>query len=255
MSRTSFTKFSVVLLTLAILTGHAFAKGGSLADGLPNVSVHIGGTKGTGDVASSLQMLALLTILSLAPAIMLMTTAFTRIVIILSFVRQAIGSPTIPPNQVIIGLAMFLTFFVMAPTYHKVDVAAIKPLMQHKITAQVAIDRASVPMKDFMLRNTYEKDLTLFMNIRHEQADTPQQVSMVTLIPAFMISELKTSFIVGFYIFIPFVIIDLIVASVLMSMGMMMMPPTVISLPAKILVFVLANGWATVVAAIIAGYR
>lgn len=220
---------------------------------LPHISVGVDGAKG-GDVSSSLQILALLTVLSLAPAILMLTTAFTRIVIILSFLRQALGTPTIPPNQVLIGLSLFLTFFVMGPTYDKVNHEAIQPLIQHHITTQQAVDRASKPMKEFMLKNTYEKDLVLFMNIRHETAKTPDDVPIVTVIPAFILSELKTAFIIGFYVFVPFLIIDLIVASTLMSMGMMMLPPTVVSLPAKILVFVLANGWTTLIAAILAGY-
>jgi len=246
-------KLIFIGLILVILSGHAFA--GPIGTQIPGVSLNLGPAAKGGDVSTSLQILALLTVLSLAPAILMLTTAFTRIIIILSFVRTALGTPTIPPNQVLIGLSLFLTFFVMAPTYKLVDKNAIEPLIHHQISTQQAIDRASGPMRTFMLHNTYEKDLSLFMNIRHEKADSPKDVSMVTLIPAFMISELKTSFIVGFYIFVPFVIIDLIVASTLMSMGMMMMPPTIISLPAKILVFVLANGWATVVAAIMAGYR
>lgn len=252
MQQISRPKLFRVLLVLGLvaLVGMAAAQGMTL----PHVTVGVDGGSKQGDVASSLQILALLTVLSLAPAILMLTTAFTRIVIILSFLRQALGTPSIPPNQVVIGLSLFLTFFVMAPTYNEVNTKAIQPLMSKKITTQQAIDAASKPMKAFMLKNTYEKDLVLFMNIRHETAQTADQVSIVTLIPAFIISELKTAFVVGFYVFIPFLIIDLIVASSLMSMGMMMLPPTVVSLPAKILVFVLANGWTTLIAAIMAGY-
>ncbi|MHB8636164.1 MAG: flagellar type III secretion system pore protein FliP [Fimbriimonadaceae bacterium] len=240
------------LLALGFVGVVAVAAAQNLA--IPHLTVGVDGAGKHDDVASSLQILALLTVLSLAPAILMLTTAFTRIVIILSFLRQALGTPTIPPNQVVIGLSLFLTFFVMAPTYNDVNANAIQPLIKHHITAQQAMDAAAKPMKAFMLKNTYEKDLVLFMNIRHETAETADQVPIVTLIPAFIISELKTAFVVGFYIFIPFLIIDLIVASSLMSMGMMMLPPTVVSLPAKILVFVLANGWTTLVAAIMAGY-
>jgi flagellar biosynthetic protein FliP len=252
-----FNTRALVLILSAIglmaLAGHAAAQSAASF----NVSV---GSNGVGngkdqDIVPTLQILALLTVLSLAPAILMLTTAFTRIVIILSFLRQALGTPTIPPNQVVIGLSLFLTFFVMGPTYNKVNDVAIQPLMRHEIKSDVAIQRASKPMKDFMLKNTYEKDLTLLMGIRHETAKSANDVSITTVIPAFILSELKTAFIIGFYIFIPFLIIDLIVASTLMSMGMMMMPPTVVSLPAKILVFVLANGWATLIAAIMAGYH
>ncbi|HLK16865.1 MAG TPA: flagellar type III secretion system pore protein FliP [Fimbriimonadaceae bacterium] len=240
----------LAVLGLLGLVGFAAAQGLPL----PHVTVGVDGTDKHNDVASSLQILALLTVLSLAPAILMLTTAFTRIVIILSFLRQALGTPSIPPNQVVIGLSLFLTFFVMQPTYNEVSKSAIQPLMAHRITAEQAMDNASKPMKDFMLKNTYKTDIELFMNIRHETAQSVKDVSMVTLIPAFIISELKTAFVVGFYVFIPFLIIDLIVASSLMSMGMMMLPPTVVSLPAKILVFVLANGWTTLIAAIMAGY-
>ncbi len=222
---------------------------------LPKVSVGLDTAKGTGDVASTLQVLALLTVLSVAPAILILTTAFTRIVIVFSFVRSALGTPAIPPNQVLVGLSLFLTFFVMGPTYKRVNEEALQPYLTHKIKMPEAMDRASAPMREFMLRNTYKRDLTLFLNIRHEKPQTRNDVSMLSLIPAFIISELKTAFIIGFYIFIPFLIIDLIVASALMSMGMMMMPPTIVALPAKLLVFVLADGWGSLVSALIGGYR
>ncbi len=223
--------------------------------GLPKISIGMGKAQTQGDVSTSLQIMAMLTILSLAPALMILTTAFTRIVIILSFVRTAIGTQSIPPNQVIIGLSLFLTFFVMGPTWQKVNDTAVQPYFANQLTQQQAIEKATIPVRDFMLKNTYEKDLRLFMNIRKETPKTKKDVSLTTLVPAFVISELKTSFIVGFYIFIPFLIIDLIVASGLMSMGMMMLPPSMVSLPAKLLVFVLADGWATLVSAILSGYR
>jgi flagellar biosynthetic protein FliP len=224
---------------------------------IPKVSLNLGGSAASkgNEVSSSLQILALLTVLSIAPAILILTTAFTRIVIVFSFVRSALGTPTIPPNQVLIGLSLFLTFFIMGPTYEKVNQAAIKPLMDGKINMSQAVDRASGPMRDFMLKSTYESDLRLFLDMRNEKPRTRNELNLVTLIPAFIISELKTAFMIGFYIFIPFLIIDLIVASSLMSMGMMMMPPTVVSLPAKILVFVLADGWSNLITALLAGYR
>lgn len=223
--------------------------------GLPKISIGMDKAQSQGDVSTSLQIMAMLTILSLAPALMILTTAFTRIVIILSFVRTAIGTQSIPPNQVIIGLSLFLTFFVMGPTWTKVNDTALQPYFAKTINQQQALERASIPVREFMLKNTYEKDLRLFLNIRKETPKTRKDVSMTTLVPAFVISELKTSFIVGFYIFIPFLIIDLIVASGLMSMGMMMLPPSMVSLPAKLLVFVLADGWGTLVTAILSGYR
>jgi flagellar biosynthetic protein FliP len=191
----------------------------------------------------------------LAPAILILTTAFSRIVIIFSFLRSALGTPTIPPNQVVIGLSLFLTFFVMGPTYKEINEKAVQPYMKKQIGWEQAVDRAQKPLRHFMLKNTYDTDLKLFLNLRKEKVDKPDDVAFTTLVPAFIISELKTAFVIGFYIFVPFLIIDLIVASALMSMGMMMMPPVVVSLPAKLLVFVLANGWGTLVAAILTGYR
>lgn len=223
--------------------------------GIPKISIGMDQAHSQGEVSTSLQIMAMLTVLSLAPALMILTTAFTRIVIILSFVRQAIGTQSIPPNQVIIGLSLFLTFFVMGPTWNKVNTDAIQPYFEKKIDQKVALERATVPVRNFMLKNTYEKDLKLFLSIRKETPKSKGDVSLTSLIPAFVISELKTAFIVGFYIFIPFLIIDLIVASGLMSMGMMMLPPSMVSLPAKLLVFVLADGWGTLVSAILAGYR
>lgn len=254
-------KLMLRLIPVILLAGlAAWAHGQSI--GIPNVSLNVGpvvggaaGKSGAPEVSSSLQILALLTVLSLAPALLILTTAFTRIVIILSFVRNALGTQNIPPNQVLIGLSLFLTFFVMSPTYTKVNETALKPYFEKKIDLDTAISRGQKPMREFMIKNTYEADLKLFVNLRKEKPKSAAEVEFVTLVPAFVISELKTSFVIGFYVFLPFMVIDLVVASALMSMGMMMMPPTVISLPAKILVFVLANGWATLIAAILAGYR
>lgn len=241
------------LLPIFFLLLGIVAIGHGQSMGIPNVSINLGPQgKGTGEVATSLQILALLTVLSLAPAILILTTAFTRITIILSFVRSAIGAQNIPPNQVMIGLSLFLTFFVMGPTFKEINETAIKPMKQ--IGVERAIENAQKPMRKFMLKNTYEKDLLLFLNITKQKPVSRDQVELTALIPAFIISELKTAFIVGFYIFVPFLIIDLIVASGLMSMGMMMLPPTVVSLPAKLLVFILADGWHLLVQTILQGY-
>jgi flagellar biosynthetic protein FliP len=249
-------KKPIAILFLLILLASAIGQKAPGASSLqiPNLNVNLGGT-GKNQVATTLQILALLTVLSIAPSILMLTTAFTRIVIVFSFVRSALGTPTIPPNQVLVGLSLFLTAFVMAPTYEKINDSALKPLMAGTIGPDVAMARASAPMRDFMLKSTYETDLRLFLSIRKEHPRTRNDLSLITLIPAFIISELKTAFIIGFYIFVPFLVIDLIVASSLMSMGMMMMPPTVVSLPAKILVFVLADGWGNLINALLAGYR
>lgn len=226
------------------------------APAFPSLQIGVEQAGSRDQVSTSLQILAMLTILSLAPALLILTTAFTRIIIVLSFVRSALGTMNIPPNPVLVGLALFLTFFVMAPTYEQVYNQAIQPYMraENPISFDEALQRAQVPVRDFMLRNTYESDLKMFLELRGETPQTREEVPMTALIPAFVISELKTAFIIGFYIFVPFIIIDLIVASLLMGMGMMMMPPVVVSLPIKLLVFVLADGWSVLVRALIAGY-
>jgi flagellar biosynthesis protein FliP len=243
------------LILVILLVGVASLAAAQQSVPIPSVSVGLNQAKGQGEVASSLQILALLTVLSLAPAILILTTSFSRIVIIFSFLRSALGTPTIPPNQVVIGLSLFLTFFVMGPTYKQINDNAIQPYIGKKIGFDEAVAKAQKPLRTFMLKNTYDTDLKLFLNLRKERVQKPDDVAFTTLVPAFIISELKTAFVIGFYIFVPFLIIDLIVASALMSMGMMMMPPTVVALPAKLLVFVLANGWGTLIAAIITGYR
>lgn len=247
------------ILTVLLLVGLA-----ALAvpqTGLPKIDIGISPTSKPEDISTSLQILALLTVLSVAPAILIMTTAFTRIVIIFSFVRNALGTQNIPPNQVVIGLSLFLTLYIMAPTYTEINEKALQPYFSKKVMADgkpmtfdKALEEAQKPVRAFMLKNTYESDLNLFLDMRGEQPETPEKVSLISLIPAFILSELKTAFIIGFYIFVPFVIIDLIVGSALISMGMMMLPPTVISMPAKLLVFILADGWSVLVQAIMQGF-
>lgn len=243
---------SLLVILLVLAAGMAIAQSTAI---MPSMKLEVGKSGGQDDIASSLQILALLTILSVAPAILILTTAFSRIVIIFSFLRQALGTPSIPPNQVVIGLSLFLTFFVMGPTYTQINENALQPYLKKEIKFDAALTQAEKPIRSFMIKNTYSKDLRMFLDMRQEKTVTRETVPLVALIPAFIISELKTAFIIGFYIFIPFLIIDLIVASGLMSMGMMMLPPTVVSLPVKLLVFVLADGWATLVSAILQGYR
>jgi flagellar biosynthetic protein FliP len=195
-------------------------------------------------MSTGLQILLALTVLSLAPAVLVMLTAFTRIVIVLSFVRNALSVPQVPPNQVIIGLALFLTFFVMAPTWNQINQEALQPYLSGEIDQQTAYDRAIVPIREFLFRQTRERDLALFVQM--SGAPRPQSrddISTYVLIPAFVISELKTAFQMGIIIFVPFLIIDMVVASALTSLGMMMLPPSLISLPFKILLFVMVDGW------------
>lgn len=192
----------------------------------------------------SLQTLLLLTSLSFLPAILLMMTGFTRIIIVLSLLRSAIGTPSSPPNQVLVGLSLFLTFFVMSPVFDKIYTEAYLPFSENKLEFQQALEKGAIPLKTFMLRQTRETDLALFVKISNSEAlQSADQVPLRILVPAYVTSELKTAFQIGFVVFIPFLIIDMVVASVLMSMGMMMVSPAVISLPFKIMLFVLADGW------------
>ncbi len=200
--------------------------------------------KNGGGLSASLQMLLVLTIISLAPSILIMVTSFTRIIIVLHFVRSAIGTQTTPPNQILVGLALFLTFFIMSPVFTKVNTEAIQPLAQGKISQQQAYDKGIAPLRTFMLSQVNEKDLKLFMDIaKLKPVDNVDQIPITVVIPSFIIGELKKAFIIGFLIYIPFIIIDMVVASTLMSMGMMMLPPTMISMPFKILLFIIADGW------------
>lgn len=210
----------------------------------------------SGDTVSlSVKILLLMTVLSLAPSILILLTSFTRIVIVLSFVRTSLGTQTAPPNQVIVGLALFLTFFIMAPTFQQVNKQALTPLFHDKVTLEEAYDKAQNPFKEFMAKQTRQKDLQLFLDYAHKkQPKSVQDIPMTTLVPAFTISELKTAFQMGFMIFIPFLVIDMVVASVLMSMGMMMLPPVMISLPFKILLFVLVDGWYLVVKSLLESF-
>ena len=212
------------------------------------------GPGGSQTYSLPIQTLLFLTALSFLPALLLMMTGFTRIIIVLSLLRQAIGTPTAPPNQVLVGLALFLNLFVMAPTFDSIYKDAYQPFSQNKINATQAIERASAPLRQFMIKQTRENDLGLFMKLSDSDATTPEQVPMKALIPAFVTSELKTAFQIGFMIFIPFLIIDMVVSSVLMSMGMMMLSPVMISLPFKIMLFVLADGWNLLIGSLVRSF-
>lgn len=223
---------------------------------IPRIGLDLRPAETPEDVALSLQILFLLTVLSLAPAILIMTTSFTRIVIVLSFIRNALSTQQTPPNQVLIGLALFLTLFVMSPVISEVNQQAFRPYMEEEIAFEEALDRAIQPLRQFMLRQTRQKDLALFINLSgEERVQDVNQVPNRALIPAFIMSELKTAFQMGFLLFVPFLIIDMVVASTLMSMGMMMLPPVLISLPFKILLFIMVDGWNLVVQSLITGFR
>ena len=196
------------------------------------------------ETVNSVKLLMLLTVLTVAPSFLILTTCFTRIVVVLSFLRNALGTQQAPPNQALVGLALFLTLFIMQPVYTQVMTEAVNPFLENEISQQEAIDKAIVPMKEFMLKETREKDLALFLRASgSENVESPMDLSMTTVVPAFAISELKTAFSIGFVIYLPFLVIDMVVASILMSMGMFMLPPVMISLPFKILLFVLVDGW------------
>ncbi|PYZ93913.1 flagellar biosynthetic protein FliP [Salipaludibacillus keqinensis] len=200
------------------------------------------------NLTATIQLLLLLTVLSLAPAILILMTSFTRIIIVLSFVRSGLATQQMPPNQVLVGLALFLTFFIMAPVFSEVNENALQPLFDGEITQEEAFDSAAAPMKEFMAEHTREKDLALFMGYAgQERPETLDDIPLTSLVPAFAISELKTAFQIGFMIFVPFLVIDMVVASVLMAMGMMMLPPVMIALPFKVLLFVMVDGWHLVV--------
>lgn len=208
----------------------------------------IGVAAGDENMASILQMLALLTVISLAPSILIMLTSFTRIIIVLHFTRAALNTQTVPPNQVLVGLALFLTFFIMAPTFNSVYQNAVRPLAAGEITSEEAFEVGMAPIREFMLGQTREKDLKMFLEIAGTQdVQTQDDIPTSVLIPSFITSELRTAFIIGFVIYIPFIVIDMVVASTLMSMGMMMLPPTTISMPFKILLFIIADGWNLVI--------
>ncbi|WP_370570219.1 flagellar type III secretion system pore protein FliP [Paenibacillus sp. JCM 10914] len=222
---------------------------------LPNIDISIG-DNGDAPGTSALSLILMITILSIAPAILVLMTSFTRIVIVLGFVRTSLGTQQTPPNQVLIGLALFLTLFVMAPTLSTMNDVALQPYIRGEITQSEALDKAQDPIKKFMFSHTREKDLLLFMNYTGaEKPETYEDIPLTVLVPAFAISELKTGFQMGFMIFIPFLVIDIVVASVLMAMGMMMLPPVMISLPFKILLFVLVDGWYLVVKSMLMSFN
>ena len=247
-------------LALVLFAVPALAQGvpGPSSPTLPIPRVNIGVTPSTkpSDVALSLQILLLLTVVTLAPTLLVLLTSFTRIVVVLSFVRTALGTQQVPPTQVLVGLSLLLTFFVMNPVIQDINKNALQPYLGNKISQKVAIDRAAKPLRAFMFKQTREKDIALFYSLTKEPRPANQDdVPTYLLVPAFVISELKTAFQIGFAIYIPFIVIDMVVASVLLSMGMMMIPPVIISLPFKILIFLLVDGWNLTVAALFASFN
>ena len=240
---------SLLIIFIALIPQTAFAEGGGITGLIFNSE------EGPEATVDTVKLLILLTVLSLAPSFLILTTCFTRIIVVLSFLRSALGTQQAPPNQLLIGLALFLTLFIMQPIYSVVMDEAVNPFLADEISQEEAIDKAIEPIKEFMLKQTREKDLALFLRASgSENVETPMDLSLVTVVPAFAISELKTAFSIGFIIFIPFLVIDMVVASILMSMGMMMLPPVMISLPFKILLFVLVDGWYLVVESLLESF-
>ncbi len=244
-------KRSITTLALLLPAGLAFAQA---TGGLPAITSTPAAGGGT-TYSLTIQTLLLMTALTFIPAIVLMMTGFTRIIIVMSLLRHALGTQTTPPNQVLVGLTLFLTFFVMSPVLDRVYTEAYLPLAENKINVMEAAERAAIPMRGFMLKQTRESDLALFAGIaKIERIEKPEETPLRILVPAFVISELKTAFQIGFIIFIPFLVIDMVVASMLMSMGMMMMSPVMVALPFKLMLFVLVDGWHLVIGSLIQSF-
>lgn len=268
-NKKSIMKFSMsfmlcCLIFLAAVPAYAGAAGSSSSSGVSQQdtedSFHLNITSNAGSTTleSTLQMLLILTALSLAPSIIIMVTSFTRIIVVFHFLRTALGTQTTPPNQVLVGLALFMTLAIMSPVMTKVNKEAVQPYMNGKVKQEQAIEKGLAPIRTFMLKQTRDKDLKLFMTINDQKSSDVKSyddIPTTTIIPAFIISELRTAFIIGFLIYLPFIVIDMVVASTLMSMGMMMLPPTTISLPFKILLFILADGWNLVVGQLVESFK
>lgn len=250
-----------VVASLALMLGAFVLLGGGPAwaqEGLlrlPSISLGVEEATSPEQVSTALQVVILLTVLTLAPAILIMTTSFTRMAVVLSLLRNALGTQQMPPAQIIVGLSLFLTFFVMAPTFNKIYDTALGPYLDGKMGQSEFLAKAADPMRDFMLKQTREKDLGLFMRIAGEKKPlNASEVPLSSLIPAFVISELKTAFEIGFLIYVPFLVIDMVVASVLLSMGMMMLPPVMVSLPFKLMLFVLVDGWYLIIGSLVKSF-
>jgi flagellar biosynthetic protein FliP len=250
-------KKQIFLLVFVVLFAIAWVKPAH-AEGvvIPGINIGVSTSDDPEAVSSSLQIILLLTVLTLAPSILVLMTCFTRIVIVLSFVRNALALQQMPPTQVLIGLALFMTLFVMYPTFTQINDQALQPYLNGQLTQTQGLEQAVIPLKHFMAKQTREQDLQLFLDFRKQpMPESVEQIPISTLVPAYTISELKTAFEIGFMIFVPFLVIDMVVASILMSMGMMMLPPIMISMPFKVLLFVMVDGWHLIVQSLLAGYQ
>ena len=245
-----FVMIFVLLVFLPPQIGNAQS-----APSLPKITIGVDTAENPTDVVSTLQIVLLLTILSLAPSILIMMTSFTRIIIVFHFLRQSLATQTVPSNQILVGLALFITFFVMKPVIDEINDTAIQPYMNEELNQEEAFENAVKPIRTFMLKHTSEKDLQLFVNMRSDEPPkTPDDIALSTIIPAFIISELKIAFQIGFLLYLPMLLIDLVTGSILLSMGMMMLPPIMISMQFKILLFVLVDGWYLIVESLVKGF-
>ncbi len=247
----------ILFLFILVLTVCMGLAANVLAADISLPSLHIGVEKGgdPGDVSVLLQIVFVLTIVALAPAILIMMTSFTRLVVVFSFLRHALGTQQTPSNQIIAGLALFLTFFIMMPVWQQINTQALRPYLAEEISQETALKAAESPIRDFMFKQTRKKDLMLFVSMaKMEKPKNTEDIPISILIPAFVISELKTAFIIGFVLFVPFLVIDMVVASVLLSMGMMMLPPILVSLPFKLMLFVLVDGWHLIVGSLVKSF-
>jgi len=248
-------RFGGITLVLALLFGALATVALAAPTPLPALNIGVGAATKPAEVATTIQIFLILTILSVAPSLLIMTTSFTRIVVVLSFLRTAMGTQQAPSNQIILALSLFLTFFIMTPVWQQVNREAYQPYKAGTLSQEQAFDKAVQPVRKFMLSQTREKDLALFVSLsKQARPKNADDIPTVTIIPAFMISELRTAFQIGFLIYIPFIVVDMVVASVLMSMGMMMLPPVMISLPFKILLFVLVDGWGLVIGSLVKSF-
>ena len=254
MNRRYLLLMMVCCLVVLCLPGQVFAQG-QASGPLPKVTIGVDQVSEPGELVPTLQIILLLTVLSLAPSILIMMTSFTRIVVVFYFLRQSLATQSVPSNQILVGLALFITFFIMKPVFDDVNQNALRPYLDKTISQEAAFEAGARPLRAFMMRQTREKDLQLFVDLQQiDSLTTVDDVTMTTLIPAFIISELRTAFQIGFLLYLPMLLIDLVVGSILLSMGMMMLPPVMISMPFKILLFVLVDGWYLIVESLVRGF-
>jgi flagellar biosynthesis protein FliP len=244
----------LILAACLVVSLHAPCRAAGMS--LPGIQFDLDASEGPQQVSGILQMVFLLTVLSIVPGILILTTSFTRLAVVLSFLRHALGTQASPPNQIIVGLALFLTFFIMQPIWQQIYTEAITPYNQHEISSEEFVKRGIKPLKDFMLKQTRTKDLVLFVSLANEEKPkNAEALSIFSIIPAFAISELKTAFQIGFVLYIPFIILDMVIASILLSMGMMMLPPAMISMPFKLMLFVLVDGWNLLILSLVKSFQ